>query len=200
MYTLISGSPKFNLSNSMYFLNIVKDKLKECNIHELKNNKYEEVINDINNNDVLVLAFPLYVDSPTSVVLKFFDYIIDNKISLNNKLVYVIINCGFREGEQNLTALNIVKRWCEKAGVTYSGALLIGAGEVVGKKEYKFLSKNVMKELNNFIKKIKSNQNVGDIITTMDLLNNRMYCYIANLSWDKKGKRNNLSKKDLIAE
>jgi len=200
VYTLISGSPKFNLSNSMYFLNIVKDRLNEFNIHELKNNKYEQVINDINNNDALVLAFPLYVDSPTSVILKFFDYIIDNKISLNNKLVYVIINCGFREGEQNLTALNIVKRWCEKVGAIYSGSLLIGAGEVVGKKEYKFLSRNVMKKLDTFANNIKSKQNVGDIITTMDLLNNQMYCYIANLSWDKKGKKNNLSKKDLIAE
>ena len=49
----------------------------------------------------------------------------------HHKLIYCIINCGFREGEQNITALNIVKNWCDKVLIEYSGSILIGAGEVI---------------------------------------------------------------------
>ena len=40
-------------------------------------------------------------------------YTFDNKL-ITNKNIYLIINCGFIEGEQNITALNIIKRWCDK--------------------------------------------------------------------------------------
>ena len=107
MYTLISGSPKMSKSNSLHFLNIVKEKLNKSNIFELKYHRYKDIIDSINTSNVIVFSFPLYVDSPPSLTLEFLDYIIDNNIKMNNKLVYIIINCGFREGEQNITAVNI---------------------------------------------------------------------------------------------
>ena len=75
---------------------------------------------------------------------------------------------------------------------------MIWAGEIVGKEKYKFISKKALKKLDEFSNKIKLKEKTGNIITTMDLLNNKIYCYIANLSWNKKGRINNLSKQDLI--
>ena len=138
MYTLINGSPKIQKSNSLYFLNIIKTKLNDFNLVELKNNSYQEIYNNIKKSEVIVLAFPLYVDSPSSITLSFLDYLIDNKLSLENKLVYVIVNCGFRESKHNVTAINIIKNCCKKLGAIYYGGILIGAGEVVGKEKYKF--------------------------------------------------------------
>lgn len=198
MYTLISGSPKPINSNSLYFLNNISKYINDFKIFELKKHKYSEIIESIEKSDVVVFALPLYVDSPTSITLSFFDYIIDNNINLDNKKIYLIINCGFREGEQNITAVNIIKNWCEKVGGIYSGSIMIGAGEIVGKPKYKFISFTALKKLNKFSKSIKFKQKVEDVITTMDLLNNKTYCYLANLSWDKKGKLNNLSKQDLV--
>ena len=197
MYTLISGSPKITNSNSLYFLKSISEYLDEYNIFEIKKKKYNEILNSIDKSDIIVFAFPLYVDSPTSIMLNFLDYIIDKKISLENKLIYVIVNCGFREGKQNITAVNIMKRWCQKVNATYGSSILIGAGEIVGKEKYKFISKKAIKDIKFFANIVKEKQTHEDIITTMDLINNKFYCYLANLSWNKKGKINGLSKSEL---
>lgn len=197
MYTLINGSPKPINSNSMYFLKVIGSFLDNFKIFDLKKKKYENIIESIIQSDTIVFAFPLYVDSPTSITLSFLDYIFDQKIDLNNKKVYVVINCGFREGEQNLTALKIMKQWCKKVNAIYSGSILIGAGEIVGKEKYRLVSKKALKNIKKFTTNIKLKKENFDIITTMDYLNNQGYCYLANLSWTKRGKENNLSEVDL---
>lgn len=197
MYTLISGSPKPHSSNSLYFLKLISSNLDTYKLFELKKNKYEEILDSINLSDTVIFAFPLYVDSPTSITLNFLDYIIDNNIKLDSKLIYLVINCGFREGKHNITAVNIMKRWCEKVGATYGCSILIGAGEIVGKENYKFISSKALKKIKQFADTIKSKQKDKDIITTMDLINNRLYCCLANLCWNKSGKINNLSNSDL---
>jgi len=197
MYTLVCGSPKVSNSNSLYFLKTISYVIDEYKIYELKKDKYEKIIENIEQSDTVIFSFPLYVDCPTSIMLSFLDYIIDKHIKLTDKLIYVVINCGFREGEQNITALNIIKNWCKKVDAIYSGSILIGAGEVVGKAKYKFISKKALKELDKFTNIVKMNQKGSDIITTMNLLNNNLYCYIANLSWKKRAKENNLSNFDI---
>ena len=196
MYTIMNGSPKVINSNSSYFVNMITKNLDEYNIFELKDGNYNNIIDSIGKSKTNILAFPLYFDSPTSITLSFLDYIIDNKVSLKDKSIYIIINCGFREGEQNVTALNIIKRWCEKVKATYKGSILIGAGEIVGKKKYKFISNKVLKNLKEFSNTIKDNK-TKEIVTTMNLLNDKIYCMLANLSWNKKGRINNLTKKEL---
>lgn len=197
MYTMICGSPKVRISNSIYFLNFISKRLDQYNIYELKKDQYENIINSLLKSDTIVLAFPLYVDSPPSITLKFLDYILDKKIKINDKKIYVIINCGFREGEQNIIGLNIIKRWCSKVNAKYMGSILIGAGEIVGKEKFRLISQNALKKLNIFANKIKNKESSEDIITTLDLINNQMYCYMANISWYKKGKKYKLSKSDL---
>ena len=185
MYTLICGSPKPNNSNSLYFLNKIKDSLDKHVLYELKKDSYEHICDNIKLSHTIVFAFPLYVDSPSSITLKFLDYIVDNKIDIEGKNIYIIINCGFREGEQNITGLNIIKRWCDKVG------------EIVGKWKYKLVSKKAIKKINEFSFYVMNKKLCSDIITTMDFLNNRIYCYLANLSWNKKGKKNKLTEKEL---
>ncbi len=194
MYTLINGSPKPISSNSEYFLDIISNDLDDFFKLDLKKDKYDIAVNDIKNSDVIFLAFPLYVDSPPSTVLKFLDCLYDEKINVENKSLYTIINCGFREGEQNITALNIIKRWCEKKKILYKGSILIGAGEIVGKKQYKYICRKALKKLHEFGSFIKNKERCNDLITTMDFLNNQIYCFLANYNWSKKGKANGLSK------
>ena len=199
MYTIINGSPKVINSNSSYFINIIAKNLENYNIFELKNGNYNNIIDNINKSKTIIFTFPLYVDSPTSITLSFLDYIIDSEITLKDKFIYTIINCGFREGEQNITALNIIKRWCEKVEANYKGSILIGAGEIVGKKKYRFISNKALKNLKEFATIIKEGKD-QEIITTMDLLKDKLYCFLANISWNKKGRINNLTKKELKCE
>lgn len=197
MYTLINGSPKLINSNSLYFLNIVNANLERTVLYELKKDSYEDICENIKLSDTVIFAFPLYVDSPPSITLKFLDYIIDKKIDVEGKNIYIIINCGFREGEQNITGLNVMKRWCNKTKAIYKGSILIGAGEIVGKSRYKLVSKKALKKIKEFSFYVMNKKLCSDIITTMDFLNNKIYCYMANLSWNKKGKKNKLTNQQL---
>ena len=197
MYTLISGSPKIKPSNSMYFLNKIKLFLDEYSIFELKKHNYEEIITSIKDSNVVILAFPLYVDSPTSITLDFLDYIIDNNIDFTGKNVYSIINCGFRDANQNDRAAAIISSWCKKVSAKYSGSLLIGAGEVIGNKKYKYITTKAHQKLNKFGKIIKNIELTKDITTTVDFLNDKMFCFFANIFWTKDGKKFKLTKEDL---
>ena len=196
MYTLINGSSKIGESNSNNFLNYISDYSDKYIIYSIKKDNFEDIIKSIKLSSTIVLAFPLYVDSPNTYTLRLLDYMYDNNIG-ENKNIYVVINCGFKEGEQNITALNIIKRFCSKIKANYMGAILIGAGEIVGKKEYKFISRKALKKLKEFSLCIKENRKCDYIITTMDLLSNRQYCFLANRSWTKRAKNNNLTKKDV---
>ena len=200
MYTLINGSPKNKSSNSRYFLDYISKYLYDYKLHDLKITNYLEILKDIDNSLGVVLAFPLYLDSPNSVTLAFLDYIFDKKIDLNNKRIYFIINCGFRESEHNLTAINIMKSWCLRVNARYSGAVLIGAGEIVGKKKYRFLSNKTFKILREFSDVIANDKETSEYITTLDLLNNKLYCKIINYLWNKKAKLNNLDKEAIMAK
>lgn len=194
MYALINGSPKPLSSNSEYFLDIISNDLDDFFKLDLKKDKYHVIVNNIKKSDIIVLAFPLYVDSPPSIVLNLLDYLYDERIDIENKSLYVIINCGFREGEQNITALNIIKRWCEKKKILYKGSILIGAGEIAGKKQYKYICRKALNKLHEFSFFIKDKEICSDLITTVDFLNNQIYCFLANYNWSKKGKMNGLNK------
>lgn len=192
MHILINGSQKIDNSNSLTFLKYISKSLDNYKLFSLKDDDYLDIIDSINESDNIVFAFPLYVDSPNTITLSFLDYIIDHNIEINQN-VYVIINCGFLEGEHNLTALNIIKNWCLKVGANYSGCVLIGAGEVAGQKKYKWLSKKIFTNLRRLGEAINNNYVTEDIISRVGLLNTKLYCLIANMSWNKKGYKNGLS-------
>ena len=78
MITYINGSPKLSNSASNKFLNDIKN--IEDNTYYIYKDKYEDIINSIINSKTIVIAFPLYADSPTSGVLDFLEYIENKKM------------------------------------------------------------------------------------------------------------------------
>ena len=157
---MINGNPRNNRSNSKYFLSFIEQKLDNYNLFYINKDKFCNILDSISISDAIVFSFPLYVDSEPSSLLCFMDYVIDNNIDISNKKVYTVVNCGFLKGEQNITAIEIIKRWCYKTNIIYSGSILIGAGEIVGKKKYQLITKKALKELNIFAENVLNQKNL----------------------------------------
>lgn len=195
---LISGSPKKKYSASENMLEELEAFLPENQIvAKLRCNETsfdENTLQILAEAKTLVFSFPLYVDSIPSHFLRCLkdaENLFAGRVL--HKSVYVIVNCGFYEGEQTETALKMVESWCLRCGFTYGGGLGVGAGGMwhsikdvqVGhgpKKSYG-------KHLRELAEKIVRQEECGNIFTTVNFPR-FAYKMAGESSWKKAAKKN----------
>lgn len=84
----------------------------------------------IDNADLVVLAFPLYVDSlPAPVTAALEKIAAHRKENTASNRFAAIANCGFPGADHNNTALAICSEFALQNGLTWMGGLSLGAGE-----------------------------------------------------------------------
>lgn len=84
--------------------------------------------------DLLLLAFPLYVDSLPFLVTKALELIASHRQSLETRKtqqLVAVVNNGFPEAHQNALALAICHVFAVQSGITWAGGLVMGAGEAL---------------------------------------------------------------------
>jgi hypothetical protein len=84
---------------------------------------------------LIVLAFPLYVDSLPYLVVKALESMADHRRSRDGVAVQrlvCLVNCGFPEAHHNDVALAICRRFAAEAGFRWAGGLALGGGEALG--------------------------------------------------------------------
>jgi hypothetical protein len=85
---------------------------------------------------LIVLAFPLYVDSLPYLVIKALELIADHRRGQNRddaaQRFVCLANCGFPEAHHNDVALAICRRFAAEAGFRWAGGLALGGGETLG--------------------------------------------------------------------
>lgn len=95
----------------------------------------ELLVEEVRKADVVLLSFPLYVDSIPTLMTEALEILHERRSDLtaagSRKRVFAICNCGFPEGFQTIPALAIVERFATKAGMHYAGGLMLGAGEAL---------------------------------------------------------------------
>ncbi|MCX6093302.1 MAG: NAD(P)H-dependent oxidoreductase [Candidatus Bipolaricaulota bacterium] len=79
--------------------------------------------------DMVILSLPLYVDSFPAPVIAFLEQIAERRIGAGRARLFVIIQCGFPEKEQNATALAIAERFAAEAGWSWLGGVGLGEAE-----------------------------------------------------------------------
>jgi hypothetical protein len=94
--------------------------------------RMQEMLKSVNAADLVMLAFPLYVDSLPAPVMEALEriaaYRANSPLSHRQRFA-AIANCGFPEPEHNATALAICANFARQAGFDWSGSLALGAGE-----------------------------------------------------------------------
>ena len=132
--TIVNGSPRSGKSNSGLLIELLMTLIKEKNevtiIHVESFKSADNNVDEIVKADMLVLAFPLYVDSIPSHILYLMERISENYRN-NNLIIYVIMNNGFYEGKQNHIAIQQMKLWCYDNGFVWGQGIGCGAGEML---------------------------------------------------------------------
>jgi multimeric flavodoxin WrbA len=94
----------------------------------------DELLSSTDRADLLLLAFPLYVDSLPFLVTKALEVIASHRQALPNRRpqrLVAIVNNGFPEAAQNALALAICRRFADRSGIAWAGGLAMGAGEAL---------------------------------------------------------------------
>ena len=131
---IINGSPKESKSTSELLIGYLMPFIKGNEIityNVCKTDFSKTQFSQIQSSEVLIFAFPLYIDSINSLLLRFLIELQKREFRNKNINVYCIINNGFYEGRQNHVAADIMKNWCKAAGLIYGQTLGVGAGEML---------------------------------------------------------------------
>ncbi len=166
---LIVGSPKIKHQSTssilgQYLIEIMKSNSWKTEVLTLKGNLTREkgqveLCSAVDRSDLIILAFPLYIDSLPYLVTKAFETIARHKKTLQLKKpqhIFTLINNGFPEFRQNVLALAMCRCFADQCGISWAGALAFGAGEALGRGE-------------DFTKPKRSGPPVKHIIKALDM-------------------------------
>ena len=92
----------------------------------------EELLSAVGRAQLVMLAFPLYVDALPYLVTKALAVMAERRRATNAKRLVAIVNSGFPETHQNSVAMAICREFAAQTGFTWAGGLALGGGGVIG--------------------------------------------------------------------
>lgn len=203
---LIVGSPKKenSTSNSLgsYLLKKLIEKGFETEKHfvsdtNLNNEDFDNIMKNMNQTDILIISFPLYVDCMPSHLINFLEKTAGyrkNNISEKKTAMLGICNCGFPEASQNQTALDILKLFAQENSFIWLGGLALGQGGSISGKSLDLLGgmvRNIVKSINITAEALANNQNIPEEAVSFmakSIVPRKLYCLLGHLEWKKMAK------------
>lgn len=139
---LLVGSPKTHKSTSNSLGGYLFEQLERLAIQTetiylytvLRSPKrWQALLDSLETADLVMLAFPLYVDTLPAPVTEALERLVAHRQSrdMHPQLFTAIANCGFPEAHQTATALAICETFAQRAGFEWAGSLALGGGEAI---------------------------------------------------------------------
>ncbi|NLY44502.1 MAG: NAD(P)H-dependent oxidoreductase [Tissierella sp.] len=208
---LLIGSPKVKNSTSESLGDYLLEGLHESgyiceSLHVLSilNKNKEELLDKVNSADLIIISFPLYVDSLPTSLIKVFELIANDrntkKIGKKQSLI-AIANSGFPESFHNHTALRICENFANKNNFMWLGGFALGGGAAINGVPIKQLSggmtRNVVKALDMAVAAVSINKKVPKEaveIMARNLIPINIYTSVANRGWKAQAKKYKVSR------
>ncbi len=210
---LLIGSPKGENSTSASLGNYLTSKLEESGmttekgfIHRMVNReeKIKELFEMIDKADLIILSFPLYVDSLPAPVIKAMELIKEERDKLERKKTkdfIAICNNGFPEASQNMTALQICRISSKDCGFVWKGGIAIGGGAAINGiplKERGGMVRHIINGLDLAADSLKDGKEIPQ--EAIDLISKKfipatLYRTFGNLGWRSQARRYGVRKK-----
>lgn len=197
----INGSPKPKSSTSRYLLKAAGERLGGNEdalwIHVVKGDALRDAA-AISACEAIVIAFPLYVDSIPSHLLRYLETLEPLlRTAGSAAIVYVLVNCGFYEMEQTRTALDMIKIWCASSGLVWGQGIGIGGGGMVqASPAGKGFSRSLGPCLDALASYIREGHAADDTYLRVNLPR-FLYQPLIHHYWYAQGRKNGLTKQDL---
>ncbi len=212
---LLIGSPKKKNSTSEsvggYLLEELRKKGYICDrLHVLTALKddIEELLSKVNDTDLLIISFPLYVDCLPSSLIRALELIGINRREKNitkKQSLIAISNNGFPESFHNYTALDICKNFASKSGFNWLGGFAMGsAGAISGRpiEQLGGMTRNKVAALNMTVEAIVNNNSIPSEafeLMSSNLMPTLLYTFAGNMGWKTQAKQYG-SAKELYAK
>ncbi len=210
---LLIGSPKGENSTSASLGNYLISKLEEFGmktekafIHRLvyREEKIQNLFRMIDNADLIILTFPLYVDSLPAPVIKAMELIKEEKDKLKSQKsqnFIAICNSGFPEPSQSTVALQICRIFSKDCGFVWKGGVALGGGAAINGtplQEKGGMVRNVIKGLDIIAHALKEGKDIPQ--AAIDLFSKKfipsaIYKTFGNLGWKLQARRYGAKKK-----
>jgi len=204
---LLVGSPRGPGSTSNSLATFLGEKLQQKGVATEKvyisqclgsEKSLEAMLQLIDDSDLIILAFPLYVDSLHSQVIKTLELIAEHekgKQGLAKKSFVAISNSGFPEAKQNNTALAVCRIFARQVGFRWAGGLAMGGGGMI--------SGQPLDEIGGRVRnKTKALEIAAEALAQGDVVPEKavalmsklgiprwMYLWMANRSWKSEAKK-----------
>jgi hypothetical protein len=157
----------------------------------------------INHAEIVVLAFPLYIDCLPYLVIRTMELFAENrkeKKELMKQRLVCIVNNGFPESHHNDTAVAICRQFAREAGFNWAGGLGLGGGEAINGKplhEVKGMARNVIKALNLAADALSEGNPIpqeAKILMTRSLVPKWLYIWLGGMRWKRDAKKHGVNK------
>lgn len=202
---LLIGSPKHKNSTSSalgeFLLKGLDKKGYEClkfQIASTLKNNAQELLDSVQEADIIIFSFPIYVDCLPAPVIKAMELIGENRRNERNEknqAMLSITNCGFPEALHNHTAVRICRSFAEKNGFDWLGGLFMGGGPAINGRPVEQMggmTRNIVKALEMAVEAITREEEIPS--EALELMSRKMmprFLYMAagNAGWKVQARR-----------
>ena len=200
---LLVGSPKPGASSSESLGAYLLEELETHGVHgetihvmkALRSDEAtEQFLAAVAATDVVILSFPLYIDSLPAPVMRAFELVAERRAGASagagrQQALVAIAQCGFPEAEHNATALEICEHFAAEAGFEWAGGLTLGAGGMIGGRplrEVRGMMRSAVRALDVAAAALAAGRTVpGEAVTLMakPAFPAFAYRFVANRQW-----------------
>jgi len=202
---LLVGSPRAERSTSLTIgkylcehINPSDNSFKVGFVHRLimRKERQDDLIRMVNQANLIILSFPLYVDHLPSPVIRMMELLYKHRevlLDLEGKIFVAISNCGFPEAHQNDLAIEICRNFSNAMAFQWRGGLKKGGGEMINKYDLNEMGKKVedlKKGLELAAEALKKDQKIPNdakALVAKKVIPVKMYKIMGNLGWRFQG-------------
>jgi multimeric flavodoxin WrbA len=203
---IIYGSPKGMKGSAANLADYFGSKLQEkgLQVEKVAANRSltdaeekERLLGGFDKADVVMICFPLYVDTLPAGLLQALHMIVENgaRMSQKERVLAAECHCGFPEGSQTATALANCKHFADRMGMKYAGGIGLGQGPmfIEGKVNEMKYAKNHLPLFGQAIDSIVKGEEIPKSVLDgmkRQFVPTFMYLFFVNRGWNSSAKKN----------